>query len=106
VRVIVGAHRALFTMATALLGVAGSLVAQDPCNPGHWCLLGGSGVLMYVEDECGDIHHASQTLVGGKKAQSVDAQVDVFATHNTRLLYALLVLAVAALTSGFAMIAL
>jgi hypothetical protein len=105
VNVIVGAHRALFTMATAMLGVAGSLVAQEPCNSAHWFLLGGSGLLMYVEDECGDIHQASQALTGGKKARSVGAQIDVFETHNTRLLYALLAAALAALVTGFAIIA-
>ncbi len=104
VALIVGGHRALFTMATALLGVAGSLVADDPCVAANWFLLGGASLLMYVEDECGEIKFASKALESDKP-HPLDAQIDVFDARNTRMIYIRVTLAALGLVAGIALLA-
>ena len=98
IKLMVGCHRALFTVATALVGVSGSLVADNPNIGGHYIFLAGSLVLMYVEDECSEIEQASRAL--GNPGSLMDARVDVFETHNARLLYALAALALSLLVAG------
>jgi hypothetical protein len=98
----VGSHRALFTIAAALLGVSGSLVADDPHTPSNYLLLVGTLLLMYVEDECGEIEAASQTL-GGPVTLS-DARNDLFETHNSVLLLTTGALSIALLVAGFVLI--
>lgn len=85
VGLMVGSHRALFTIATALVGVSGSLVADDPGGPGNYLLLLGSLLLMYVEDECREIEQDSRAIGDGKKL--AQARVDVFETHQPKKLY-------------------
>jgi hypothetical protein len=98
----VGSHRALFTIATALLGVSGSLVADDPHELSNYFLLMGTLLLMYVEDECGEIEAASRTL--GGPAELFNARNDLFDTHNGRLLLTVGALSVAVLVAGFVLV--
>jgi hypothetical protein len=99
----VGSHRALFTIATALLGVSGSLVADNPHEVGYYFLLVGTLLLMYVEDECGEIESASQTI--GGSANLTDARNDLFDTHNTKLLFGLAAISVLLLVTGISLLA-
>src|SRR4051794_26171882 len=94
----VGSHRALFTIATALVGVSGSLVADDTGKPANYLLLLGALLLMYVEDECREIEDDSRSIDdGGKLAQ---ARVDVFETHAPRKLYILIGFSVMLIAAG------
>jgi hypothetical protein len=104
VALMVGAHRALFTLATALLGVSASLVAGEPHTAAYYCLLIGALLLMYVEDECGEIEVASRAL--GGSGVKTDARNDLFDTHNTVLLLGLAGVSVVLLVGGFGLLAL
>jgi hypothetical protein len=98
----VGSHRALFTIATALLGVSGSLVADDPHTLSNYFLLFGTLFLMYVEDECGEIESASRPL--GGPATPIDARNDLFDTRNSALLLTIGALSIALLAAGFVLV--
>lgn len=104
ITLMVGSHRALFTLATALLGVSASLVANEPHTAAYYCLLVGALLLMYVEDECGDIETASKAL--GGSGIMIDARNDLFDTHNTALLLGLAGVSGVLLVGGFVLIAL
>jgi len=98
--IFVRGHRALFTAATATLGVAGSLLATDAAEPGNWLLLGGSGLLMAVEDLCREIESDAHRLSIATKEEMPQTRRDVLETHHPRSIAAALVAGLLLLVGG------
>jgi hypothetical protein len=84
IRLAVQHHRFLFVIATALLGVAGSLLASASRDLGDWMLFIGSGVVMYVADLCGEVEGYAKVLLRADPVQSFNARRDAFDAHAPR----------------------
>jgi hypothetical protein len=104
--VFVRAHRALFTAATATLGVAGSLLAMDAAEPGNWLLLAGAGVVMGAEDLCREIENDAHRLSHATKKALPQTRIDVLETHHPRVLGSAVALGILLLVAGGAVKAL
>jgi hypothetical protein len=98
--IFVRGHRALFTAATATLGVAGSLLATDASEPGNWLLLAGSGLVMGVEDLCREIESDAHRLTVATQEEMPQTRLDVLETHRPRVLGGAIVLGLLLLIGG------
>lgn len=94
-----GLHRALFTGATALLGVGGSLLATDARLAANWCLVVGAALLMYVEDRAADIDLDARTLARSSSKPLGEIRLDVFLGRHPRSQTAQFLVAVAILAA-------
>jgi hypothetical protein len=98
--VFVRAHRALFTAATATLGVAASLIASDSSSIGNWLLLVGAGVIMAVEDVCREVEIDARKLAKDTKTDIGQTRADVLGTHHPKLITGAIALGLVALGVG------
>lgn len=99
--VFVRAHRAIFTAATAALGVSAALLAEDSDQVGNWLLLLGSGLIMGAEDACREVEVDARRLAKGPGAKLRQTRRDVLMTHRPRVLSAAIVFGLAATVAGF-----
>jgi hypothetical protein len=98
--VFVRAHRAIFTAATATLGVAASLIANDASQVGNWLLLVGAGVVMAAEDVCREVEGDARKLSKDTGTDIRKTRVDVLGTHHPALLAISIILGLIALGAG------
>jgi len=94
-------NRAIFTAATATLGVAASLIASDGNRLSNWLLLGGAGLLMASEDVCRDIELEIRILK--RNADHLDLKqirTDALSMHHPRRLAAAIAAAIGILVAG------
>lgn len=101
--VFVRGHRALFTAATATLGVGASLLAGDAAEPGNWLLLAGAGLIMGAEDVCREIEADARMLAKATRKEMQQTRADVLATHHPRILGGAILLGMALLVAGAAL---
>jgi hypothetical protein len=97
---IIPAHRVLFVTATALLGVTGSYVAQDPHQFNHWLSFVGSAIAMYAAEICNEIDAEAHTLVLAGRQLKGDERFDTLNARNPTGLIALSVLSILMIGSG------
>jgi len=98
--VFVRAHRAIFTAATATLGVAASLIATNAGRVGNWLLLVGAGVIMAVEDVCREVEIDARKLSKDTSTGISQTRTDVLGTHHPRLIAVAIFLGLVALGAG------
>jgi hypothetical protein len=96
-------HRAIFTASAALLGVGGSLLAEDASSVSNWGLVLGPTLLMYVEDLCGTIETNAQKLAPTSPNPLADVRVELFDLKRPVLLFTLLAVGAGALVGGLAL---
>jgi hypothetical protein len=99
VSVLVGAHRALFVAATALVGVAASQVAGETDAGRYWLLLGGAAVLMLTGDMLSSIETQARVLSQGSVGIR-EARNDVLIQSRPRTLVASMIAGVTLLVAG------
>jgi hypothetical protein len=98
--VFVRGHRAIFTAATAALGVSASFLADSPGEVGNWLLLVGSGLIMGAEDLCREVETDARLLTKATKTALSQTRRDVLATHHPLIVAAALALGFAAMAGG------
>src|SRR4051812_48610822 len=94
---VVAAHRALFTASAALLGVGGSLLAEDATSVTNWLAVIGPALLMYLEDVCAGIESSARVLDATSLKSLQIIRVEVFDLRRPRLLLGILGASVACL---------
>lgn len=99
--IFVRGHRAIFTAATAALGVSASFLADGSGEPGNWLLLVGSGMVMGAEDVCRDIETSARILAHPGKRSLAETRHDALKTHHPRVLAAFLAVGLAAIVVGY-----
>jgi hypothetical protein len=99
---VVPAHRVIFVVATALLGVAGSFVASDPRSISSWIFFVGSALGMYAGDVCNEIETDARTLASPGEPAGSDARLDALESRRPRALIAICILSLLMVMIGFA----
>lgn len=82
----VGFHRALLVAATIGASVAGSRVADSPCEAASWLMLAGCGALLVVADLARDIEESARALAVSADTDPGRAREDMVRTRHKGLL--------------------
>jgi hypothetical protein len=80
----IGQHRALFTGATAVLGVAGSLLAEDARLVRNWLAVSGAALLMYGSDRASDMDRETRVLAKNSDKDLDEIRADVLDGKGAR----------------------
>jgi hypothetical protein len=102
---LVAANRAIFTAATAVLGVGCSLLAVDVAAVRNWTLVLGALALMYVGDSCADVERDARRLARNSEKDVSAARAHVFDEHRPRLIIGLTLLSVLSFSATGALFA-
>jgi len=100
--VFVRGHRAVFTAATATLGVAASLIATDSAVVGNWLMLAGAALLMVTEDVCREVEQDARKLARDTETRVAQTRLDVMGTHHPRRIGLAIGLALVTIVVGLA----
>jgi hypothetical protein len=100
---IVPKHRVLFVFATALLGVAGSFVADAPWRISNWLPFIGLAMGMYATDVCNEIELEARALVLPGRSDRNKARYDALMSKRPRIIVAVSAISVILTFTGFAL---
>ena len=98
---VVPAHRVLFVVTTLLVGVAGSLLANEPRCIANWIACFGAGLGMFVGDICKDIDSNARPLARSGPSDLQRIRESILRDRRPNIIIASFILSAALTLAGF-----